>query len=321
MLAEYISFIITFIISAGLSVIGIIIAFQQYHQQKSPALLSLLYQQIFLISFFTYGIWGNIILREILSDIELNAALESKLSIFLPVLGLPFLLVSWFMLIRFMYLIRGLKLTKSFSWMFFSMFIVLTILFTVFIQKGIIRINGNPNLFIIRVFVLTNLLVHITIFIPFLKPKTSQKNATVIESGKKKCMVYFAGVLTYSVVAFFFDVAGYFSVCLTIILLFAVSIYLPVIFRLSKTDKPVPAVNIIDFESFCRFYDISKREAEIVREICSGKSNKEIAETLFISLQTVKDHTHRIYFKTEVNSRIQLANLVREKTGKTGIQS
>jgi DNA-binding CsgD family transcriptional regulator len=197
----------------------------------------------------------------------------------------------------------------------------LTILFTVFIQKGIIRINGNADLFIIRVFVLTNLLVHVFVFITFLKSKTKQKNMSAVESGKKKFMVYFASVLIYSVVAFFFDMAGYFSVCLTIILLFAVSIYLPVIFRLSETIKPAQTVNNIDFESFCRFYDISKREAEIIQEICSGKSNKEIAETLFISLQTVKDHTHRIYFKAEVNSRIQLSNLVREKTGKTEIQS
>jgi DNA-binding CsgD family transcriptional regulator len=320
MLAEYISFIITFIVSAGMAVMGILIAFQQYHQQKSPSLLSLLYQQIFLISFFTYGIWGNIILREILSDIELNAVLESKLSIFLPVLGLPFLLVSWFMLIRFVYLTKGLIINTSFSWMFFSLFIVSTILFTIFIQKGVIRINGNADLFIIRVFVLTNLLVHVFVFITFLKSKTSQKNASAVERGKKKFLAYFAGVLAYSVVAYFFDVAGYFSNCLTIILLFGVSIYLPVIFRLSKTIQPLQTVNIIDFESFCRFYDISKREAEIIKEICSGKSNKEIAETLFISLQTVKDHTHRIYFKTEVNSRIQLSNLVREKTGKTEVQ-
>lgn len=321
MLAEYLSFILTFIISAGMAVMGILIVFQQYHQQKSPALLSLLYQQIFLISFFTYGIWGNIILREILSDIELNTVLESKLSIFLPVLGLPFLLVSWFMLIRFVYLINGIKITTRFSFLFFSLFIVSTILFTLLIQKGIITINGNADLFIIRVFVLTNLLVHIFVLIPFLKSETSQKNASAVVLGRKNFMFYFAGVLTYSVVAFVFDFAGYFSVCLTIILLFGVSIYLPVIFRLSKTVKPLQPINIIDFESFCRFYDISKRESEIIREICSGKSNKEIAETLFISLQTVKDHTHRIYFKTEVNSRIQLANLVREKTGKTGIQS
>ena len=71
----------------------------------------------------------------------------------------------------------------------------------------------------------------------------------------------------------------------------------------------------MDFGSFCEFYEITKREAEIVLEICTGKTNKTISEKLFITLQTVKDHTHHIYTKTGINSRVQLSNLVREKTG------
>jgi DNA-binding CsgD family transcriptional regulator len=33
---------------------------------------------------------------------------------------------------------------------------------------------------------------------------------------------------------------------------------------------------------------------------------------LFISLQTVKDHTHRIYKKTGARNRVQLVNMVGE---------
>jgi DNA-binding CsgD family transcriptional regulator len=321
MLAEYIAFIITFIVSAGIAVMGILISFQLYQNQKTPVLLNLLYQQIFLFSFFTYGIWGNIVLREILSDIELNAILESKLAIFLPVLGLPFLLISWFLLLRLIYLLNGIKFTLGFSILFFSLFAFLMILFSVVVQKGIIRISGNADLFIIRILVLTNLLIHFFLFIPIFKSKTSQIRSNYPELGKKNFLVYFSGVIIYSIVAFYFDFAGYISICLTIVLLFAVSIYFPVLFRFSNKVNPSQIMNIIDFESFCRNYEISKREAEIIKEICSGKSNKEIAETLFISLQTVKDHTHRIYFKTEVNSRIQLSNLVRKKTGKPEIHS
>ena len=68
----------------------------------------------------------------------------------------------------------------------------------------------------------------------------------------------------------------------------------------------------LSFEEFCIKYEISPRESEIIREICNGLSNQEISEALFISLQTVKDHTHRIYIKTAVKSRVQLMNLVRE---------
>jgi DNA-binding CsgD family transcriptional regulator len=68
----------------------------------------------------------------------------------------------------------------------------------------------------------------------------------------------------------------------------------------------------ISFDEFCKKYEVSPRESDIVREICNGLSNKEISEKLFISLQTVKDHTHRIYTKTNVKSRVQLIYLVKE---------
>jgi DNA-binding CsgD family transcriptional regulator len=61
---------------------------------------------------------------------------------------------------------------------------------------------------------------------------------------------------------------------------------------------------------FYRKHEISPREADIIREICNGLSNQEIADKLFISLQTVKDHTSRIYSKTNVRNRMQLMTLV-----------
>ena len=57
-------------------------------------------------------------------------------------------------------------------------------------------------------------------------------------------------------------------------------------------------------------YGVTRRERQIVQKICLGKTNKQIAEELFISLQTVKDHTHRIYSKMGVNSRVQLVQMM-----------
>jgi DNA-binding NarL/FixJ family response regulator len=65
-------------------------------------------------------------------------------------------------------------------------------------------------------------------------------------------------------------------------------------------------------EHFCEKFDISKREKEVIHEICRGLSNQQIADKLFISLQTVKDHTHRIYGKTFCTSRAQLMRMVNE---------
>jgi len=43
--------------------------------------------------------------------------------------------------------------------------------------------------------------------------------------------------------------------------------------------------------------------------------NIAISERLFANLQTVKDHTHRIYIKTNVRSRAQLMNMVKNVSG------
>ena len=71
---------------------------------------------------------------------------------------------------------------------------------------------------------------------------------------------------------------------------------------------------VVPLGKICKKYKISKREQEIILLICEGKTNKEIEDELFISLQTVKDHIYRIYQKTGVKNRVQLTNLFRHSS-------
>ena len=57
-------------------------------------------------------------------------------------------------------------------------------------------------------------------------------------------------------------------------------------------------------------YDLSSREVEILSLLVEGHRNKEIAERLFISLNTVKSHVYRIYEKLHVKSRIEAMNRI-----------
>jgi len=50
---------------------------------------------------------------------------------------------------------------------------------------------------------------------------------------------------------------------------------------------------------------ITPRELEILDEIAAGKSTREIAQTLFVSENTVKTHASRLYDKLQVNRRTQ----------------
>jgi DNA-binding NarL/FixJ family response regulator len=51
---------------------------------------------------------------------------------------------------------------------------------------------------------------------------------------------------------------------------------------------------------------LSNREIEVLRETASGRSNREIAERLFISEDTVKTHVARILEKLGLKNRTQL---------------
>jgi DNA-binding NarL/FixJ family response regulator len=52
---------------------------------------------------------------------------------------------------------------------------------------------------------------------------------------------------------------------------------------------------------------LSTREREIVALVAQGYKNKEMAEKLFISEQTVKNHLHNIFDKLGVSDRLELA--------------
>jgi DNA-binding NarL/FixJ family response regulator len=52
---------------------------------------------------------------------------------------------------------------------------------------------------------------------------------------------------------------------------------------------------------------LSSREREIVAFVAQGYKNKEMAEKMFISKQTVKNHLHNIFEKVGVSDRLELA--------------
>jgi len=56
-----------------------------------------------------------------------------------------------------------------------------------------------------------------------------------------------------------------------------------------------------------RVYLLTEREIEVCRLIAEGKNNKEIADQLFLSKGTVKNHITRILIKLDLRDRTQLA--------------
>ncbi len=56
---------------------------------------------------------------------------------------------------------------------------------------------------------------------------------------------------------------------------------------------------------------LTKREQEVARLVCEGRSNQEIADDAGLSLPMVKKHLHAVFRKLEVTSRSQLMTLLR----------
>ena len=68
---------------------------------------------------------------------------------------------------------------------------------------------------------------------------------------------------------------------------------------MAKSGKSLDAAFIKDFS-------ITKREQEIILALLDGKSNKELANTFFVSEKTIEAHLANIYKKLGVKNRLEL---------------
>ena len=117
-------------------------------------------------------------------------------------------------------------------------------------------------------------------------------------------------LIPLSVFSFFFDSVADFSypvyvLAFSIIIL----VYNYIRFGLDKQkqeNKPE-----LSFESLSH-YKISEREFTVVQLICEGLTNKEIAQELNISVNTVNNHVANIFSKMDVRSRIDLLKALKE---------
>jgi len=66
-----------------------------------------------------------------------------------------------------------------------------------------------------------------------------------------------------------------------------------------------PTENFIPQEKTLSKIGISKREWEVLALMSEGLSNQEIAERLFVSLNTIKTHSSNLFEKLEVKRRTQ----------------
>lgn len=109
-----------------------------------------------------------------------------------------------------------------------------------------------------------------------------------------------ASVATFSMITSFLDVISLISLPVFLSMLVSLSMA-----AMLSYHEPV-GKNWARMESF----GLTKRELEVVQEMIRGYSYNDIANNLYISIQTVKSHLNSVYRKTGTKNKVALYNLL-----------
>jgi DNA-binding CsgD family transcriptional regulator len=312
------------IISLFPGVAAISLAYQAQKKFRLAHLSTYLYFQIFINVFGIYGISGQVMARKILEIHQSPFQTIKTIEHFFSFLGLPFFILAWYMFFRLCREISEKNVSRSFSLAY------LLTASAVFFAYGIIIILSNLSPFGDRqqtLFAAAILILYAVIEAVILAVGLAQLYryaARVPDAKRQRAVRFFAhinlAVYLVSVVLSLFSHQADFWVILYLLAFFSANLP-PLLFwrgylRKYAVASSLQAMSPDIMKQFLQDYKISKREEEVIQELCAGRSNKEISQALFISLQTVKDHIYRIYQKTDVKNRVQLINLIQSYKGK-----
>jgi len=301
--------IIIIIISLVAGVYGVILLAAIRKKYQFEFLNSFFYYHLLIIIFGVYGILGNLIVQQILLKFELKTSIIETIAHFFPFLGVPFVLAAWYMLLKFSAEIINRKVSQYVAISYFLITTLAFLLYGWFIQKlpgdNYASLTQKVIVVFYTIELLINTYVVIILVIHSLKSKTRHRKKFVFRFAiilaslvvLRSASMHFAN---YNIIIGLYFILLFFAGNLSLIMLSQVHLSMHGSDYEQKTDA---AQDLIEK------YHISKREKQIIEEICKGKTNQQIADDLFITLQTVKDHTHNIFKKVKVKNRVQLSQL------------
>jgi DNA-binding CsgD family transcriptional regulator len=305
------AFIIAFVFCIAIAIAAILIGHHLINSFSNGFLKSLFYYIIAFYAFAFYGIWAQLVVQYVLIDLNIEQQQLLAIVNFLPALGIPFLIVSWIMLLKVACAIVESTTTKKEIVLHLIAVAAIVVItggsyYFIFIS---VWWENNQLLFIEYALLLAAELVYLLLFIGVILKSKDKINSKIYQFALLCLGAYLIRVLVL-VFAIYYP-----HLLAPAILLWFLSGIMPILylrFNADTTLDPIQASSTDkrDLEAIFEKFQISKRERQIVDLICQGKSNQQIADELFISLQTVKDHTHRIYTKVGINSRMQLVAVI-----------
>lgn len=315
-MAESLKLILTIIpLLAG--AISIFLAYQLMRKYKLPFVSSYFYYLVFLYIFGSYSLIGAGILEHLLTGMEVDPDTIRSSRIFATLPGIPLLSLALFALIRSFMEILGRKTGKLFTLVYFFLSL-LGLLIYGYLAIRISRFDqGNfEQFFQLQKWIFSGLLIATYSGLFLISILLSQKMVFHQRRFSQTSGIIYLLYMILTCTSFL--LADLHELLPFIFIFFFLSWHLiPILFISLYLEKYHGNKTTLheDFEtlleSFAVEFEISKREKEVIQLISKGLSNQEISDALFISLQTVKDHTHRIFTKTGVKNRVQLTNLIR----------
>lgn len=308
-------FIVVFLFCLALAIASCWITYQFTTTYNTKFHKTYFYYLITFFGFGFYGIWSQIIMTSLLSSTDTDIATIKTVANFLPVLGIPFLIISWIMLTKIGYYMVQVVPKRKLITIHLMIFITISILIAVLI----IVLKENHWLFTEHLIyaeigaLLIIESIYMTFFCVVVLFYSKRYTAPYKIIIKQFILLMILGLFLRLMVFSFHNINIWFLAAS--LLVYFISNFFPVFYLRQKSDlifTPVSADHPSDEKKAILFskFRITKREKEIIDKICQGKTNQQIADELFIGLQTVKDHTHRIYSKVGINSRLKLVQMI-----------
>jgi len=309
--------LILVIISLVAGGIAIFFAYQLTRRYRMPFVNSYFLYVVFLYIFGAYSLAGAGLLERLLSSMEVEVEIIHSARLFNVLVGIPLLFLSKYMLVRGVTDLFSRKIHLAVSLVYFSFAAIFLVLYGI----GVVRLTrfeqGDFQLMVkIQRWVFAGYMMVMYTSVFLLSLALSRQ---IHHHDRSFARTMGSGYLVYMVLTTAtFLLSGLHRVIPSVFLTIFLSWHLiPILFMNMYLEKfhgvrsSVPKGFAEQIRVFTEKYDISKREEEVVRLICRGLTNQEISDALYISLQTVKDHVHRIFVKTGVRNRVQLSNLIR----------
>ena len=299
-----------YIIEVTISVLTVLAVLHFYHRY------SLKFYRTFAYCIITGNIYsilsylGHYLTEVIFREDTVGVAVKAKLSLIFNFMGMPFMLLCLFFIVVLFRDLFGKPVTpalKRGSLVFGLFMAVLAVSIYIDLFSGDFSSLGRAISNVLEILILLILAAGVGQGFYYLREIKDRQHRRVL----LVFTLLFLGMFVILAVHIKF-IPGLFS---DIIVLLPWELIL-LIYMVKKMNEfyllqPGLLARSRSLEKVYRKYRITEREQEIIALICRGKTNRDIEDALFISLQTVKNNIYNIFKKLNVKNRVELVNFIR----------